>query len=181
MIPSIDPRYSAFTIDDLERWVDITPGCWLWTGAKNWTGYGQRSVRVDGKVRTARAHRMAYELLVGPIPEGLTIDHLCRVRHCVNPDHLEPVTMKENARRGVLARTGAPVADHGTRSAYVRGCRCEECAAANRAYSSTRRASAEAPAQHGVLSSYTNGRCRCADCRAAMRDYQAHRRAKVAS
>lgn len=53
---------------------------------------------MDGKPR--RAHRVAYELLVGPIPEGLVLDHLCRVRHCVNPDHLEPVTKRENERRG---------------------------------------------------------------------------------
>lgn len=71
-------------------------GCWLWTGALV-NGYGQILV---GK-RRILAHRFAYELLVGPIPDGITLDHLCRVRNCVNPEHLEPCTMKDNTLRGV--------------------------------------------------------------------------------
>jgi hypothetical protein len=71
-------------------------GCWLWEGAINSQGYGNFW---DG-VRFVKAHRFAYECLIGEIPEGLTIDHLCRVRHCVNPSHLEPVTMRENFLRG---------------------------------------------------------------------------------
>jgi hypothetical protein len=59
-------------------------------------GYG--AFMVGG--RNVRVHRWAYETLVGPIPDGLVIDHLCRVRNCVNPDHLEPVTHRENIRRG---------------------------------------------------------------------------------
>ena len=70
-------------------------GCWLWTATKNPNGYG---TFWDGR-KTWRAHRFAYELLVGPIPEGLQLDHLCRVRDCVNPDHLEPVTNAENTLR----------------------------------------------------------------------------------
>jgi hypothetical protein len=54
------------------------------------------------KPKKYMAHRFSYLKLVGPIPEGLQIDHLCRVRHCVNPDHLEPVTNKENIRRGIV-------------------------------------------------------------------------------
>lgn len=65
--------------------------CWLWTGRLH-EGYGIRS----GK----RAHVIAYQLLVGPVPEDQVLDHLCRVRHCVNPGHLEPVTRRENALRG---------------------------------------------------------------------------------
>lgn len=76
--------------------VDAT-GCWLWA-ANTSMGYGQ--IIHDG--RQVGAHRVAYEVLVGPIPEGLHIDHLCRVRHCVNPGHLEPVTQKENNRRALL-------------------------------------------------------------------------------
>jgi hypothetical protein len=76
--------------------VDKTDGCWLWTGRKNTKGYGR--LTIDG--RTTGAHRWSYEYHVGPIPEGLVIDHLCRNRGCVNPDHLEPVTQKENVRRG---------------------------------------------------------------------------------
>ena len=73
-------------------------GCWLWMGHRNQGGYGQ--VSVNRHMR--QAHRVAYELSVGPIPEGLTLDHLCRVRHCVNPSHLEPVTELENIRRGTV-------------------------------------------------------------------------------
>jgi hypothetical protein len=70
--------------------------CWLWTGTLAGGGYGW--FLADGK--STPAHRWAYEYLVGPIPDGLDIDHLCRVRRCVNPDHLEPVTRIENVRRG---------------------------------------------------------------------------------
>lgn len=71
-------------------------GCWLWQGALNAAGYG--AVGKDNKV--LRVHRVTYELLVGPIPEGMQLDHLCRVRACCNPQHLEPVTNKENWLRG---------------------------------------------------------------------------------
>jgi len=72
-------------------------GCWLWTASRNPGGYGQ--IWANGKA-ARHAHRIAYELLVGPIPDDLELDHLCRVRHCVNPAHLEPVTHAENVRRG---------------------------------------------------------------------------------
>jgi len=74
----------------------VTPeGCWRWTGAHSWNGYGLVSVGRTNK----RAHRVAYALWVGPIPEGLEIDHLCGVRDCFNPDHLDAVTQLENLRR----------------------------------------------------------------------------------
>jgi hypothetical protein len=75
-------------------------GCWEWIGTCQSNGYG--AFAVAGK--TLRAHRWAYEHFVGPIPVGLTIDHLCRNRTCVNPEHMEPVTSAENTRRGVEAR-----------------------------------------------------------------------------
>lgn len=73
----------------------MTP-CWLYLGSLTSNGYGKASVAG----RTALAHRAAYEALVGPIPPGLQLDHLCRNRACYNPAHLEPVTQRENLRRG---------------------------------------------------------------------------------
>lgn len=74
--------------------------CWLWTAFLGTGGYGMFGLKVGDKHRVVRAHRFAYELLVGLIPEGLHIDHLCRNRGCVNPTHLEPVTQRENNLRG---------------------------------------------------------------------------------
>lgn len=79
-------------------------GCWLWTGARQKEGYG----RVKHEDKTPLTHRLAYELLVGPIPSGLHLDHLCRVRRCINPEHLEPVTQQENIRRGAAIVLATP-------------------------------------------------------------------------
>lgn len=72
--------------------------CWRWTGFRNTPGYGM--VLGDNERQSHPAHRVAYELTVGPIPDGLVIDHLCRNRECVNPFHLEPVTDRINILRG---------------------------------------------------------------------------------
>ncbi|MFJ1995270.1 HNH endonuclease signature motif containing protein [Streptomyces asiaticus] len=77
---------------------DRSSECWLWTGRLNRSGYAE--MKVNGRYRMA--HRVAYEELVGPIPDGLQLDHLCRIRHCLNPAHLEPVTSAENTRRSPL-------------------------------------------------------------------------------
>lgn len=77
--------------------------CWPWIGAKVSKGYGS-TLGPNGKIRTA--HRLVYEYEVGPIPEGLTLDHLCRNKSCVNPAHLEPVTNAENARRASCLALG---------------------------------------------------------------------------
>ena len=71
--------------------------CWLWTGYRLKGGYGQ----IKYRNRSHLAHRIAYELVVGPIPAGMTIDHLCRIPACLNPSHLEPVSMRENILRGM--------------------------------------------------------------------------------
>jgi HNH endonuclease len=73
----------------------VTP-CWIWAGFKG-TGAGYARVMIGAKHQLA--HRAMYEQEVGPIPEGLTLDHLCNVHACVNPAHLEPVTLQENIRR----------------------------------------------------------------------------------
>lgn len=79
-------------------------GCWLWIASLKPKGYGQ--FRVAGK--TVYAHRLAYELEVGTIPDKMTLDHLCRVKRCVNPAHMEVVTRWENQRRGFAAITHCP-------------------------------------------------------------------------
>jgi len=76
------------------RYVEKSDGCWLWTGFISPTGYAKFGTP------SLYAHRVAYEMEVGPIAEGFDLDHLCRVRHCVNPAHLEPVTHRENVLRG---------------------------------------------------------------------------------
>lgn len=87
------PRFeSRFTVDE--------SGCWLWTGYVKPSGYATMSV--NSKMQWV--HRLSYEVLVGPIPAGLQLDHLCRVRNCVNPAHLEPVTGRENTIRSYAAR-----------------------------------------------------------------------------
>lgn len=74
-------------------------GCWIWNGTRS-GGYGLFTVTAGPNLRrTMHAHRFAYEDLIGPIPEGLELDHLCRVRACVRPDHLEPVTALLNKQR----------------------------------------------------------------------------------
>jgi hypothetical protein len=84
----LDRMADKFTVGD---------GCWLWTGSKNPNGYGKiltfRSIR--------SAHRLLYEALVGPVPEGMELDHLCRTPACVRPDHLEPVSHRENISRAL--------------------------------------------------------------------------------
>lgn len=113
-------------------------GCWLWTAARKADGYGVFAIERAAK----RAHRVSYEALVGPIPSGLQLDHLCRTRHCVNPDHLEPVSQHENNRRGesrssLRARqtecvNGHPFDDQNTawvQQGKYRLRRCKACAA----------------------------------------------------
>jgi hypothetical protein len=76
-------------------------GCWLWQAGKTKSGYGMFGGGYAGKVTTA--HRWIYRRVVGPIPDGMVIDHLCRNKSCVNPDHLEPVTHSVNLLRGHAA------------------------------------------------------------------------------
>jgi len=108
-------------------------GCWVWAGGRTGRGYGQLR---SGGVQVG-AHRLAYEALCGPIPDGLVIDHLCRNKVCVNPAHLEVVTGAENTRRGclgVLRVTHCPRGHEYTEANTIRDPkrRCRECTVARR-------------------------------------------------
>lgn len=105
-------------------------GCWIWQRSTDRDGYGEGSFR--GRKR--KAHRLAYEAFTGQIPQGLLIDHLCRVRACVNSAHLEAVTCGENIRRGNSGTTrkthckrGHAFAEHGAEREHGRN-RCLLCA-----------------------------------------------------
>ena len=76
-------------------------GCWLWSGSRTSDGYGRMGLPRTQGSKFLKAHRLSYEINIGPIPTDLVIDHLCRTPLCVNPDHLEPVTNRENILRGV--------------------------------------------------------------------------------
>lgn len=91
-----------------ERRDIVDGGCWRWRNCVDKGGYG--------KVASKLAHRISYEAFIGPIPEGLTIDHLCRNRRCVNPAHMEPVTNKVNVLRGI-----SPSAKHAAKTHCVYG------------------------------------------------------------
>ena len=86
-------------------------GCWIWMGSLT-AGYGQFAVLGGCGWKPQRAHVIAYQIYVGHVPCGLELDHLCRVRACCNPDHLEPVTHKENMRRSPLVGRTVPLKTH---------------------------------------------------------------------
>ena len=132
-------RFGPKPIDPPVRFwtkVEFTDTCWLWTAKCLPNGYGRFRIGslADGTRDEAYAHRWAYEFCIAPIPSGLTIDHLCRVRHCVRPDHLEPVTQQINNLRsdgpsGAHARAthcihGHPFTEDNT---YVRPQGWREC------------------------------------------------------
>lgn len=97
--PQREPR-NFNTKSDEERFFDFVDkrgGCWIWNGAQTSAGYSQFQVNK----RTVYGHRWSYKHFVGEIKKGLTVDHICRIRSCVNPKHLEAVTNKENILRGI--------------------------------------------------------------------------------
>lgn len=127
----------------------VEDGCWLWLAHVRKDGYG--TFMRDGRRRPGRkpeyAHRVAYELLVGPIPEGLILDHVvargCKSRSCVNPAHLEPVTNLENGRRGVKGEltTHCPRGhEYDAENTYVAANGWRDCRTCNREDQRERRA-----------------------------------------
>lgn len=149
-----EPRCFAwsFTRRIMSRVQETQAGCWEWTGARTRNGYGH--VKVGGI--HWMAHRYAYTVQVGPIPDGLQLDHLCRNRACINPAHLEPVSHGENLRRGRVGRyklkntkcpSGHPYSGHNLvvrRLRDGRTCRvCRTCLNARRRARYSRRKSPE--------------------------------------
>ncbi len=127
---------TASLLDRFWAKVQKTEGCWIWTGAISANGYGNFW---DG-TRQVSPHRWAYETFVGPIPEGLQIDHVrdrgCASRACVRPDHLEPVTGTENQARSPLTPSGKVACPQGhaydEANTYVNRQGKRECRACHR-------------------------------------------------
>ena len=135
----------------LERFLDkieFTESCWLWKAAMLQNGYGTFGVpTVDPhRHRTVLVHRYSYELFVGPIPRSLVIDHMCRVRHCVNPDHLRIVTRRINNLQNTVShvalnpdKTHCPVGHlYDEENTYVSKRGYRQCRACHRAASHAR-------------------------------------------
>jgi hypothetical protein len=120
------------TLKRFWSYVTKTESCWLWTGTISRNGYGRFWMGKRGMPDHA-AHRVAYEIEVGRISPSLTLDHLCRVRNCVNPKHLEPVTMRENVWRGKgfaainRKKTACPKGHPYKRFGYLNGNGGREC------------------------------------------------------
>ena len=106
-LPPITPQMAARFWSGVD--VSQPKACWLWNGFIHPTGYG--TFRVS-PTRVAYTHRIAYQLFHGAVPDGLEIDHLCRVRHCVNPAHMQVVTPSMNVRRGTSPAAQNAVKTH---------------------------------------------------------------------
>lgn len=175
-------------IDD--RITHTDAGCWEWAGGRNRDGYGYLS----HKNLNWLAHRLSYVAHVGPIPEGLTLDHLCRNRACVNPEHLEAVPLAENILRGMsppakrarqtVCKNGHPLPEYKPGGSRI----CKECQRDWWAEVGRYRPAPQldpADPRHGTTNGYGNLKCRCAACcqantdahREYMRRYRAAKRA----
>lgn len=170
----------------LGRIIEDAGGCWEWTGARDREGYGN----LTHAGLKWQAHRLSYFAFNGTLPDGLVIDHLCRNRACVNPDHIEMVTDRENILRGeciaaINARKVTCKRGHNEWAATVGGNRvCAACA--REAQSSKLRAQliTDDPTdqRHGTTNGYGNLGCRCERCRKANADaHRGYMRQRVAA
>lgn len=160
-------------LDRFFRHVVADGDCWTWTGAVS-NGYGRFQARSG---RCVIAHRWIYQQLVGDVPEGLHLDHLCRNTVCVNPYHLDPVPPLVNVQRseGNNSKTHCPQGhaydeantDRRSGRRFCRACRAD-------------RVNHIRPEQHGTVTGYVYG-CRCDGCKRAQRAYDAERRARKAA
>lgn len=155
--------------------------CWLWTGAVSADGYG--------RFGDHNAHRWAYSRWVGHLQAGKQVDHLCRVRSCVQPLHLEQVTGKENTLRGesvsaVNARKefckyGHPLSGDNLRTDAGRRI-CRTCKnATKREIERRRRTGRREDTPHGTRNGYSNYGCRCGECRVAAHEYDVARKQRI--
>lgn len=152
--------------------IDPATECWEWQGSTQSSGYSRLSYRG----RTWLGHRFSYEAFHDDIPNGMQIDHLCRNRICLNPDHLEPVTQRTNILRGSGVSAvnaskqrcpqGHPYSVVGTDRI------CRICRARNQ----KRRRDEATDIDHGTVNGYKNLGCRCHECRAANTAYETHRK-----
>ena len=126
--PAIERLMDRLTLDEKD--------CWIWEGSTNTHGYGQlwTGTHVEGTRKLRRTHQITFEHFRGKVPEGLTLDHLCRVLLCANPWHLEAVTHRENVQRGnaptaIAHRTNTCKRGHSLTDAYMQSGRryCRQC------------------------------------------------------
>lgn len=182
----------------LLRRMKVSPtGCWIWTGGKNNMGYGliQEQRHTSNVRETVLVHRAMYRLRIGPIPHGMQLDHLCRTPLCMNPDHLEPVTARENNMRGIGTAAKNAIKTHcqagheftPENTRLIKGGRARQCIACCKRRNAesverkrqARLAKPPREPKHG-RNYYQDHGCRCEVCKAGSRDYHRKRRAKAA-
>jgi Holliday junction resolvase len=167
-------------------------GCWIWLKATQKHGYG-----ITGrKGRSCLAHRAYYEMFHGQIPDDRVLDHLCRVPACVNPDHLEPVTIAENSHRGDLTRLTAGQVNHirasserastlarqyGVSRGYIWRLRTNPAFRTDVAWPTGLPLPPGPGFEHGTAHGYITGRCRCRACGAAVRQQRQTRKKNLSS